>query len=126
MSKQYTAAFAICVSAGLCSIPMSPQAYLEPNYNNCIELTNGGLGTIAIRNTCNIKISVQWVPFDGSPGGRLLVINPGSSQGTGSTYREKQEAGGWDYYICPKDYTAVDARDRQITKPNTQFHCKKD
>lgn len=100
------------------------QQYVAPNYNNCIRLVDGGFGSIAIQNTCNISISVQWVHFNGGGGGQL-DISPGSSQGTGDTKKEKDEAGGWDYYICPKNYVAVDGSDRSITRPNTNFHCKK-
>jgi len=101
------------------------QQYVAPNYNNCVQLVDGGFGTIAIKNICTISISVTTIPFRGEGGGGQLDIRPGSSQGTGSTWKEKADAGGWDYYVCPRDYSPVDGNDRPISKPNTQFHCKK-
>jgi hypothetical protein len=105
--------------------PARAQQYLEPNYNHCIRLVDGGFGTIGIQNTCNIGISVQWVPYDNGSGGQLDIA-PGSTQGTGATNREKSEQGGWNFYICPRNYSAVDGRDRPITEPNVSFHCKRD
>jgi hypothetical protein len=118
------AVFLFAAAGFLSSAHAIGQQYVSPNYNNCVRLVDGGFGAIAIQNTCRISISVTTIPFNGGSGGQL-DISPGSSQGTGSTWKEKAEAGGWDYYVCPKNYTPVDGSDRHVSEPNTQFHCKK-
>lgn len=106
-------------------IQASCQQYVAPNYNNCVQLVDGGFGTIGIRNTCNISVSVTFLPFRVGSSGGQLDISPGWTQGTGSTWKERADAGGWDIYVCPKNYSPVDGNDRAISQPNTQFHRKK-
>jgi hypothetical protein len=119
------ASLLLAVAGFLISPLAHAQQYVAPNYNNCVQLVDGGFGTIAIKNICNISISVTTIPFNGGSGGQL-DISPGSSQGTGSTWKEKADAGGWDFYVCPRNYSPVNGNDRGVSKPNTQFHCKKE
>ena len=108
----------------VCAAFLQAQTYVQPTYNGCITQSNGSLG-ITFNNSCNISLSVQFVPMNGTGLGGQSDVRPGGSQGTGFTNDDKRNSGGWELYICPTGYVAVDGSDRPVNQPGVNFQCKK-
>lgn len=109
------------VIAGLSSLGASSaraQQYLEPQWNNCIT-ENGTGGGAKIFNNCNIRLSVQAASRDGSSPPWEIDINPNGWQMSGWGTK------GYELYICPSGYRAVDRNGNEFKTPISDFQCKR-
>lgn len=100
------------------------QAYVQPTYNGCITKSNGS-GGITFANSCNLSLSVQFVPMNGTGLPGQVDVRAGGSTPTGFSSDDERGSGGYEFYICPTGYVAVDGNDRPISKPRMNFQCKK-
>jgi hypothetical protein len=78
---------------------------------------------LAYANNCTDRVNVTWVSRNGKNGGGLEIPH-GSSRNIGFSEREVSNMGGVEAYACPEHYDPVDANDRHITRPVTEFRCK--
>lgn len=96
------------------------------NVNSCITeqfYNSKKYGWYTYSNNCTTPIKVTWVSRDGLHAGALEI--PGEkSRDIGMNEREVDAMGGVLAYACQEHYNAVDARDRNITKPVDAFRCK--
>jgi hypothetical protein len=114
---------AVVVCGCLAARPARAQQYVSARYNQCTSVRLIGSG-MQIVNSCNVRLTVQFVPKDGSFGGSCDV-DPGRSCGTGWYQSEYTAHGGWDTYSCPYGYLAADMHGESISAPHTVYQCKK-
>jgi hypothetical protein len=102
----------------LAAASANAQQYLRPKWDSCIT-ENGTGGGAKIFNNCSIRLSVQAVSRDGSSAPWQIEINPGGWQMSGWGTQ------GYELYVCPSGYTAVDGDGKTFQTAITEFQCEK-
>lgn len=94
------------------------QQYLQPKWDSCIS-ENGSGGGAKIFNNCSIRLSVQAVSRDGSSPPWQIDINPNGWQMSGWGTQ------GYELYVCPSGYYAVDGNGNTFQAAIAEYQCKK-
>ncbi len=116
--KRIHVVLVVCVFSILAAASAHAQQYLQPKWDSCIT-ENGTGGGAKIFNNCSIRLSVQAVSRDGSSAPWQIDINPGGWQMSGWGTK------GYELYVCPSGYTAVDGDGETFQTAITEFQCKK-
>lgn len=82
---------------------------------------------LSFQNKCSQAITLEFVSkrrlsskvYDAGS----MDLRPGHKDSTGFSRNEVNKMGGFDIYVCPLHYTAVDANGRPIETPNAPYHC---
>jgi hypothetical protein len=120
-------AFPILTLMMLLSTSAFAQAYVSPEYNNCIrEFYDPAMyNWLSYENVCGHGISIVYVPYRPGYGASQMELGPGRHNSTGWSRSEVQEKGGFGLYICAAGYIPVDANSQYVNRVNTQFRCKR-
>jgi hypothetical protein len=94
------------------------QQYLQPKWNGCITENGSGSGA-KIFNNCTLSLSVQGISRDGSSAPWQIDIAAGGSQ------TDSWGTAGYELYVCPSGYYAVDGNGRALQTAATDYQCKK-
>jgi hypothetical protein len=113
----------ICILSFGCALHAQPP--YAPTATSCLKpfYDPANYNWYAYSNNCTDKLHVTWVSRDGNHSG-TLDIRPERSANIGFDADEVSKMNGVEAYACPEHYYAVDAIDRNVTKPVAAFRCK--
>ena len=107
-------------------IAAAAQQYKSPTFNSCIRQFYDPqmYNWLSFQNDCSQSLAVTYIAVNSPYGGYSADLAPGRKASTGFTRDEVRQRGGFELFVCPSGYLPVDARDRYVSRPNTQFRCK--
>ena len=110
--------FITLVGLGLLGISVGQaQQYQQPKWNGCITESGSG-GGAKIFNNCTLRLSVQGISRAGNSAPWQININPGGWQMSG------WGTAGYELYVCPSGYVAVDGNGRALQTVAAGYQCK--
>ena len=103
------------------------QTYRTPEFNQCVRqfYDSRMYNWLAYENTCGESITINFIPNNPGHGGGSMTLSPGRHDRTGYSRDEVREKEGFELYVCPAGYIAVDENDRYVTRVVSRFRCKR-
>lgn len=103
---------------------------VPPLPTGCITSFWGNYGWFSFQNQCGRTINLKWVSnnntgvWGGIGGGAVLA--PGASTNIGQSPAEvSSDGGGYNLYVCPPGYDAVDQNGNGVRGPSVNYVCRR-